>query len=454
MSLLSSIPNADEPARKTVCAVVREVLDAINPQRIIRRCFSYKDEVVQAGEYRFELTEQARVFVVGAGKAVVGMARQVERQLLNRIEQGLVVAPRGRRDNAEQLEYIEVARGAHPTPDEQGARAAKQLLELADGAGPQDLVICLISGGGSSLTTLPAEGLKLSALRRTTELLLESGMDIRQVNTIRKHLSAIAGGRLAQAAGRVDSLTLVLSDVVGNPLDVIASGPMVPDPTTFEDAVHLMEQFGLEPKLPQPVIDHLREGAAGGLAETPGAKASCFEGAHSVIVGDNDLAARAAKRAAQRAGWNTAVVSTFVEGEARQVAQMAVALAREVLEYQRPVQPPACLILGGETTVTVQGNGRGGRNKELALAALTELEDNSSITVACFGTDGIDGPTDSAGAVADRFTRLRAHQMGLEPTEYLTDNDSQSFFEATGDLLVTGLTGTNVNDLYLVFVDP
>ena len=315
-------------------------------------------------------------------------------------------------------------------------------------------MLAVISGGGSALLTLPWPGLDLGDLQNTTDLLLRAGATIVELNAVRKHLSQIKGGGLARLAGGARVASLILSDVVGDPLDVIASGPTVPDPTTFADAMTVLDRYGLRDRVPRAIRRHLESGLRGQLPDTPKEGADLFSRVHNVIVGSNRLAAEAAVREAQTRGLNAWLLSTFVEGEAREVAQVAAALAKELVNYDRPVPRPACLVWGGETTVTVRGQGKGGRNQELALAAALSMQDLPGVLLVALGTDGTDGPTDAAGAVSTGETVSRAAALGLDPFAYLADNDAYPFFDALGDLIRTGPTGTNVNDLLLLFAFP
>jgi hydroxypyruvate reductase len=297
---------------------------------------------------------------------------------------------------------------------------------------------------------LPAEPLTLNDLQATTEILLAAGATINQINTIRKHLSAIQGGRLAQLAAPARIYALILSDVVGDPLEVIASGPTVPDPTTFADVWAIVEQYELQHTLPRAVTQRLQEGCAGTIPDTPKPGASIFERVYSTIIGSNYLAAQAAVEAAQVAGFGAGLLTTFMEGEAREAGKVVAALAKGLVRDEGPFRRPACLVVGGETTVTLKGNGRGGRNQEMALAAALSLVNWPNLLIACFGTDGSDGPTDAAGAFADGQTVGRAQAIGLAAVEYLSRNDAYNFFAALNDLILTGPTNTNVNDLTFI----
>jgi len=335
--------------------------------------------------------------------------------------------------------------------DAAGVSGTRRLADVLAGATSRDLVLATISGGGSALLVLPAPDLSLADLQKTTDLLLRSGATIVEMNAVRKHLSLIKGGGLARLAVPAPVISLILSDVVGDALDVIASGPTAPDPTTFADAWAVFERYDLLEQVSPAVKRRLRAGLEGRVLDTPKPDAALFQRVQNVFVGSNRLAAEAAAATAQKWGLNALLLSTFVEGEARQVARVAAALLKELVHYDRPVPRPACLIWGGETTVTVHGRGKGGRNQELALAAALALEGLAHVVLVALGTDGTDGPTDAAGAVATGETIVRARAMGLGPAAHLENNDAYPFFEALGDLIRTGPTGTNVNDLLFLF---
>ncbi len=328
----------------------------------------------------------------------------------------------------------------HPVPDQSSVRGAQAVADLARQATARDLVLCLLSGGGSALLTLPVPGLTLADLQALTDALLRSGATINELNTVRKHWSRIKGGRLAHLVAPATLVTLVLSDVVGDPLDVIASGPTVPDPSTVADAQAVLERYGIW------------TGRAVPFQETPKPGDPAFERVQHVIVGSNRLAAVAAVEQARRLGFGALLLSTYVEGEAREVARVAAALAKGMRGHGDPLSPPACLVWGGETTVTIRGAGKGGRNQELALAAALALDGWPGVLVMALATDGTDGPTDAAGAIATGETVARARALGLDPQAALDVNDSYPFFDALDDLILTGPTGTNVNDLLFVLV--
>ena len=345
-----------------------------------------------------------------------------------------------------------VFEAGHPLPDERGVGAARQVAQLLDAAGERDLVLALISGGGSALLPLPVEGVTLGEMQALTGQLLASGATINEMNALRKHLEQLKGGGLARLAAPASVVALVLSDVVGNPLDVIASGPAFPDSTSFADALAVLQRYGLTDKAPPTILAHLRAGVAGEVAETPKPGDRLFERVQHVIIGSNQLAAEAALDEARSHGLNTLLLSTYVQGEAREVGRVLAAIAREVDASDRPLARPACLVAGGETTVTLRGDGRGGRNQELALAAVPELASLHDAMLVALATDGGDGPTDAAGAVATSATHNEAIAAGLSAARAVAANDAYPFFAALDDLLLPGPTATNVNDLAFLFV--
>ncbi len=438
------------PRRRIYAQIIQAALDAVSPERCIRQNLERAGSHIRSGGRIYNLDEIRHVYVVGGGKAAAAMARTVEDILGDRVDAGVVVVKDGYRV---PTRIVEVYEAGHPIPDERSVEGARRVLDLVSRAGEDDLVIVLISGGGSALLAYPADSITLEDMRRTTDLLLRSGATINEINCVRKHCSQIKGGQLARHIAPARALGLILSDVIGNPLDVIASGPLTPDPTTFADAWAVIERYHLVDRIPPRVRAHLQEGMAGRVPETPKPGDPIFQHVHVVIVGDNARAAEAAEREAQSLGYNTHILSTFVEGEAREVARVIAALGKELVRYNRPLPTPACLVLGGETTVTVRGQGKGGRNQELALAAALALEGWERITVVALGTDGTDGPTDAAGGMVDGHTVERARAAGLDPERYLQENDAYPLLQATQDLLVTGPTLTNVNDLIFVFAE-
>ena len=436
--------------RERYVQVLTAALAAVDPYTCVRHNLQRVGDHIRCGGQIINLNQVRHIYVLGFGKAAAPMAQAVEDVLGECITEGEVIVKEG---HTAPTRHIRVWEAAHPVPDRRSVEGARRLVRLAQKADADDLAIVLISGGGSALFTLPAEGLSLDDLQLTTDLLLKSGATIHEINTVRKHCSTVKGGRLAQLLAPATVVGLVLSDVVGNPLDVIASGPLSPDPTTYADAWAVLEKYGLVEEVPPRVRSHLQAGIQGTLPETPKPHDPLFERVHLIIIGDNARAAEAAAREALALGYNAEVLTTFLQGEAREVACVIAALAKEMIRYRRPLPPPACLVLGGETTVTVRGSGRGGRNQELALAAALALEGWPNVTVVALGTDGTDGPTDAAGGMVDGQTVARAQSVGLDPVQHLRENNAYPLLKATRDLLITGPTRTNVNDLILIFVE-
>ena len=428
-------------------AILQAALRAADAEGAVRRTLRCCGDELAVGPLRLDLREFRHVWVVGFGKASARMARAVEEALGGRLDGGLVVTQHG---HGVPLRRVEVLEASHPLPGPEGEAAARRVLQLVQSAGEDDLLLCVISGGGSALMPLPAEGVTLQDKVAVTDLLLRSGARIQEVNAVRKHLSAVKGGRLAQAAYPARTVGLVVSDVVGNQLDTVSSGPLSPDPTTYQEALRVLERYGLVERVPDPVRRHLERGAAGEVPETPKPGDPVFDRVTLLVVASVVEAVEAARLAAQDLGYRAVVLTTSLEGEAREVGRVVAAVAREEVLQDRPVRKPACLIFGGETTVTIRGPGRGGRNQELALAAAVGLENLSGVLVAGFATDGADGPTDAAGAFAHGGTVQLGRSLGMEAERYLAANDSYAFFQAAGGLVRTGPTGTNVNDLVLV----
>ena len=429
----------------------RAALAAVDPAEAVYHHLSRVSNRLLIDRQSYALPDYKDIYVVGAGKAAIPMADAVCEVLHDRISGGVIITKYGHADR--QLpEPLRVYEAGHPVPDENSVIATHDLAALLAKATSRDLVLCLISGGGSALLTLPALEITLADLQTTTQLLLRAGTPIHQINIIRKHLDTIKGGGLARLANGAAVATLILSDVIGDDLSAIASGPTVPDPSTFAEAWRVIEQFDLADRLPASARDRLQRGAAGSLPETPKPGEALFDRVQTVIIGSNAQAAQAAESLAQRLRFNTLLLSTQVQGEAREVAQVAAAIAKEIALYNRPIAKPACLILGGETTVTVKGSGLGGRNQELALAAAIVIDGLPDTLIAALGTDGTDGPTNAAGAIATGETIGRAQAIGVEAQAYLRDNDAYHFFQALDDLIITGPTGTNVNDLLLILV--
>jgi len=452
-------------AREDAEAIFRAAVDRVDPAPMVERALSVATGpkgtrlLLRTGgeEASYELQPGGRIFATGMGKASSRMALGLERALGPALSGGLVAVKEG---YLESLSSIRLLETGHPVPDARSKAAAMAILELGPSLGTRlsdrDIVIVLVSGGGSSILCAPAEGLGIEDKAAATRLLLSCGASIQEINCVRKHLSAIKGGRLAAALSPARVLTLVLSDVVGDDLDSIASGPTVPDPTSFAEALGIARRYGIEASLPARVSALLRRGASGEVPETPKPGDGVFAKARTFLVGTNLLALEAAREEAQRRGYNSLVLSSRVTGEAREVALVYLGIGRDIAASGLPLARPACLIAGGETTVTLRGSGKGGRNQEMALAFLAALgrapAGGDGICFLSAGSDGNDGPTDAAGAFADLALCGRASALGLDPAKALAANDSYTFFSALGGLLKTGPTNTNVCDVQVLIV--
>ena len=422
--------------RKDALAIFRAALAAADPAEAVAR------HLTRRSFARFR-----DIYVLGAGKAGASMAQAAERVLGSRITAGLLNVKYG---HVARLRRIELNECGHPVPDARGVEGSRRIAELAARAGPNDLVVCLISGGGSALLPLPAAPITLEEKQAVTRLLLNCGANIHEINAVRKHISAIKGGQLARLAAPATVEALLLSDVIGDDLDVIGSGPTAPDASTFARVSAIFDHYGIAGELPAAVRDRIAAGLRGEIPETPKPGDPLFRRVRNTVVGSNRLALDAAARAARGLGYRTLVLASEIQGETRDVARMHAAIAREVARAARPARPPACLITGGETTVTIKGPGLGGRNQEFVLAAAIDLAGLPNVVVFSAGTDGTDGPTDAAGAIADGGTLAR----NPEAARFLDANDSYHYFDALGDLVKTGPTNTNVMDVRLLLVGP
>ncbi len=445
----------EHPHGDIVKRVLFAALRAVDPATAVARFLEREGDLLFAGGRSYDLSRYRRVFIVGAGKAAAPMTKAAARILGDRLSGGMIICKEGfLRENAlggAIPERIQVAEASHPVPDMRGVNATRRMLALLNRVGEKDLVLALISGGGSALMTAPAEGISLADLQTLTNLLLACGASIEEINTLRKHLDEVKGGGLARAAGKADLLALILSDVVGDPLDVIASGPTVADPTTFADGLMILQRYNLVEHTPPAILERLRSGVDGKIPETPKPGDALFRRVQNLIIASNRHAAQAAVEEAEECGLTAMLLSTYLQGEARQLGMFLGAIARQLHATRQPIQPPACLIAGGETTVTLQGDGMGGRNQEVALGAVRGMDGVGNLLLVTLATDGDDGPTDAAGAVVSGETLKRALSSGMSPEDYLDRNDSYHFFDALGDLIRTGPTQTNVNDLMFLF---
>jgi glycerate 2-kinase len=424
-------------------------LQAADPRDAVRRHCHRQGNRLEIGDKTYDLAATERLLVIGAGKAAAAMAQAMEDLLGDRISDGLICVKYG---HASPLKRIDTIEAGHPLPDAKGAAAARRIFSMVQSATEKDLVIVLLSGGGSALLPAPAEGIALEEKQTVSRLLIASGATIHEINAVRKHLSTFKGGRLAQASAPASTVALILSDVVGDDLDVIASGPTVPDASTYEQCRRIIQRYDLAARLPESVITHIRRGAAAQLPETPKPADPYWRHVQNKIIGGNFQALEAASQKAGSLGYRPLILSSRLVGETRVVAQVHGAMAREILATGHPLAAPACLLSGGETTVTVKGKGLGGRNQEFALAAALDIAGAEHTVVLSGGTDGTDGPTDAAGALADHSTVQRAAAAGLDIRGHLDNNDAYPLFQELGDLLITGPTRTNVMDLRVVLV--
>jgi glycerate-2-kinase len=425
-------------------------LEAVDPKAIIKSKVQVKGNALKIGNLSFNLDEFKNIFVVGGGKASGCMAEVLEELLGDRIKDGTINVPYA--CPPYKTRRVKLHPASHPVPDISGVKGAGYMLNLVGRAEENDLIVCLLSGGGSSLMPQPCTGVSLRDKRRVTDALLKSGATINEINIVRKHISGFKGGWLAKRAYPATVVNLILSDVVGDPLDAIASGPTVPDTSTFNDAIETLQRYKLWSKIPTSVRKVLFNGRKGLISETPKAGDKAFAKVHNIVVGNNLTASFAAFNNVKKAGLNALLLSSCLEGQARDVGTMFASTANEIVTSGNPVPKPAGIVAGGETTVTVVGKGKGGRNQEIALGAALKIGNLDGVVVASLSTDGVDGPTDAAGAIADGKTMLRAHELGLNPRKFLAENNSYSFFLKLNDLIFTGPTGTNVGDVSVIVI--
>lgn len=434
--------------RHAALKILRAALAASDAGNAVRKHLRVDSGHIKAENVRLPLGDFDRIFLVAVGKASVEMGAVLEKIFGADLNGGFALTKHGHVTS--KLHRIRVVAAGHPIPDAAGVAAANEIRALLSELNRRDLLVVAISGGTSSLLSAPAEPVTLKSKQATTDLLLRAGATIGELNAVRKHLSFLKGGRLAALAYPATVLGLLLSDVIGDPLDVIGSGPTAPDPTTFADAIAILERFRLLNRVPRAVRERLERGAAHAIEETPKPGDAIFKNVHNIVIGSNRLALDAALRQANALQYRTLILSSSMEGETREVARVHGQILRELAASGHPVAPPACILSGGETTVTVRGRGQGGRNQEFALAASTVIAGISNVLVLSAGTDGTDGPTDAAGAIATGSTLARARRMGLDPYEHLAQNNSYAFFDPLGDLIKIGPTGTNVMDIHIL----
>lgn len=451
-SLISNgLTEGDRNARAVCLNVLNRVLEEVNPIKIVKSNVRRNGSILNVCGLTLNLDDFQRIYLVGFGKASHIMALAIEQLIGDRITRGFINILKGveYKSITGKIEFIEAN---HPIPDINGLKGAEEIVKIASEAREHDLLICLISGGGSAMTPLPADGISLEEKQQVTQLLLKCGANIDELNAVRKHISAFKGGLLAKYAYPARVLSLIISDVVGDKLDVIASGPTSPDTSTFQDAYRVLIKYNLWDRIPNSVKNRIERGLRGEIEETPKPGDRIFERVHNFIIGNNRLACKIAAKTAREMGLNSAILSTTIEGEARHVGIVyGSILVEEALEGS-PFEKPIVLIAGGETTVTVRGSGVGGRNQELVLATSMKIRGLENTAIASIGTDGIDGLTDAAGAIADGKTIQRAFEANLNPEEYLNNNDSYRFFKGLKDLIFTGPTGVNLMDITVMVV--
>jgi len=438
-----------EKLRKHARLIFNATLSAASARDAVLRNLSLIDNTLSIVGTTIDLESYKKIIVIGAGKAGAAMGMAVEQILGSRITEGCLVVKEG---HIEPLQHILLCEAAHPVPDEQGEAAGHEIARLVvDNESEDTLFLCLISGGASALLVAPAEGISLEDKQRVTNLLLASGADIVEINTIRKHLSRLKGGQLVRLAGPARLITLIVSDVIGDRLDSIGSGPTSGDQTTWKDCLAILEKYRLTEQVPESVLKRFMLGAAGGLPDTPKPGDPTFQRVSNFIIGSNSLALEAAAEKADELGYTPLILSSAVEGETKDAGFLHGAIGQEIVANSQPVPPPCCIISGGETTVTLtQPHGVGGRNLEFVLAVALNIQGLDNLVVLSGGTDGTDGMSDAAGAVADGSTVERAKKIGLDAQQFLTSHDSHTFFQQLDDLIITGPTGTNVLDVHLI----
>lgn len=436
-------------AKRVLEQIFLKGLLAVDPERAVHNWVKRSGSELRVADRTYALDGFRKIILIGAGKGTAPMARAIEEILGKWLTEGFIVVKYG---HGLLLEKTKVMEAGHPIPDGAGIEATRFLLARLEECTKEDLVLCAFSGGGSALLPYPSPPVSFSEKQETTRLLLQSGAGIDEINAVRKHLSKSKGGALAKAAYPAAVVSLILSDVIGDRLDVIASGPTVPDSSTFGECLEILKRYRLTERIPKSVFKYLKDGAKGVHPETPKVGDPVFRRVQNVIVGSNRAALVAAEKEAALLGYNTVILSSRIQGEAREVAQVLAAIGKEIRESGHPVVAPACILAGGETTVSIRGEGKGGRNQELALSAAIALDGWEDIFLLSAGTDGTDGPTDAAGAFADGSTCLEARRAGLDPRNFLSRNDAYNFFNPLGGLLKTGPTRTNVMDLIFLLV--
>lgn len=433
--------------------ILQTSIQAVDPRVVLKNVVSLAQNKLRVQDLEYDLDAYDNILVIGGGKASGLMAQTMEEILSEKISKGRVNVLQGTKENFTTKKII-LQEGTHPIPNQAGKENTQRILDLVKTTGKNDLVISLISGGGSALLCLPLERISLEHMRKTVKMLMNAGASINELNAVRKHISRIKGGKLAKAAFPADVLSLIISDVVGNPLDVIASGPTVPDSTTFQHAKQVLKRYHLWEKVPCSVSTLFEDGINGEVPETPKEKEKIFDHVENLIIANNRQAIKAGKKQAEELGYQTRILSSYIEGEAREVGTVLGAISLEIYRHHCSSNKPIVLLGGGESTVTVTGHGNGGRNQELALSSALKIAGETGITLASIDTDGIDGDSPAAGALINGKTIPRARKKNIQAHKFLENNDSFTFFKKLGGFLFSGPTGTNVNDLICIILQP
>jgi glycerate-2-kinase len=447
-----SLPELNEDWEKDINSIINQSLLSVNPYQCVAEKIDIRGDDLFIFEKKIDLNNISDIYVIGVGKAVIPMAKAVIDKIGNRITSGLIISKhRIEKEKKGFGENIQIFIGGHPVPSKQSIEGTKKLITFLKKVNKNDLLINLISGGGSALMVLPHEGITLDDIKDFTNILLQSGATIQEINTIRKHIDKIKGGGLARMTYPTRMETLILSDVLGDQISMIASGPTSMDETTYEDAWGIINKYNIKNEIPKNIINHLIKGMQGEIQETVKSGNEVLKNITNTIIGSLSTAITSAENAAKELGYNTVILSTELLGEAREVGKVFGSILNNMVEGDFFLKKPACVIAGGETTVTILGNGKGGRNQELALGAVGQIDSLHDCCLISMATDGEDGPTDAAGAFVTGRTKSRANAKGLDYEKYLADNDAYNYFKITGNLVKIGPTGTNVNDLLFLF---
>lgn len=429
--------------------IFRAAVHSVLPEELIRNEVNLQGSTLYISGVPIPLDNLNAIYVIGAGKASANMAKEIETIIGEKITGGHIIVKYG---HGCDLKFIDISEAGHPVPDNNGYVATQKIIGIASRAKEHDLVICLLSGGGSALLTdIPADA-TIDDIIIANDLLLKSGAHIKEINTIRKHLSKVKGGQLAKTVYPATLVSLILSDVIGDSPDTIASGPTAPDTTSFKDALAIIGKYDLESKFPEILVNHLEKGALGDYDETPKPGDVVFENTRNIIIGSNKIALEAASQKAIELGISPLTITSEMQGETTDIAGCLVAIAI-TFQTDANIKKPCCLLFGGETTIKVSGDGSGGRNQHLALYAASLLKGKNGITLLSAGTDGTDGPTAAAGAVVDTKTFGQALTHGMDIDNYLQNFDSFHFFENAGGHIITGPTMTNVMDMVVIIIE-